>query len=625
MMHAYTGKILHVDMTKQTTRVQEVEPEFLKKYLGGVGLATRLVYDNTPAGCDPLGPDNALCFACSAFAGTTIPVGTKHGVASKSPLTGFIGDSLSGSHFSEMLRRAGWDGIVIKGQAPHWTLLFIDDDRVSFMDASAYLGKGAVDVQSIIRERLGDENVRVSAIGPAGENLVRFASIDNDGRQVGRTGNGTVMGSKRIKAIAIRGTKPVTVADPKGLMEAGLKLIKTSQGPGTLKYRSLGTPSNVLNMNAMGVLPTRNFSETTFEHADTISGEYLRDHFKVKAVACSGCSIACEQWGVVRDGKYKGARIGLDYEPLFALGSNCGIGTLPPIIKLVEMADDLGLDAMSAGVVISWAMECYEKGILSKEDCDGLELNFGNEDAAIALMEKIAYRDGIGDLLAEGTKRASERLGKGSEHFAMHVKGLEMPGYDVRSLKTFAAGLAVGTRGACHNRSLAYELDIKGVVDRFKAEPGRGPLMVENENFACTLDCLVLCKFLRNCFDDFNAEVAQIYTMATGIDITPEELAQVGERVWNLKKAFNIREGWTRADDTLPARVLNDPIPAGPSKGSCVTAEELDMLIADYYQARGWTEEGLIPRSKLIELGLEDIADEIKVDTVPAGAAVKEG
>jgi len=624
-MHAYTGKILHVDMTTQTTRVQTVEPEFLKKYLGGVGLATRLVYDNTPAGCDPLGPDNTLCFACSAFAGTPIPVGTKHGVAAKSPLTGFIGDSLSGSHFSEMLRRAGWDGLVIKGQAPRWTLLFIDDDRVSFMDASAYLGQGAVEVQSVIRDRLGDENVRVSAIGPAGENLVRFASIDNDGRQVGRTGNGAVMGSKRIKAIAIRGTRPVTVADPKGLMEAGLKLIKTSQGPGTLKYRSLGTPSNVLNMNAIGVLPTRNFSETTFEHADTISGEYLRDHFKVKAVACSGCSIACEQWGVVREGKYKGAKIGLDYEPLFAVGSNCGIGTLPPIIKLVEMADDLGLDAMSAGVVISWAMECYEKGLLTREDCDGLECNFGNEDAAIALMEKIAHRDGIGDLLAEGTKRASEKLGKGSEHFAMHCKGLEMPGYDVRSLKTFAAGLAVGTRGACHNRSLAYELDIKGVVDRFTAEPGRGPLMVENENFACVLDCLVLCKFLRNCFDDFNTDVARIYTMTTGIDLTPEELLAVGERVWNLKKAFNIREGWTRADDTLPPRVLNDPIPAGPSKGSYVTAEELDMLIGDYYQARGWTDEGLIPRSKLIELGLEDIADEIGVDTVPAGAALKEG
>jgi aldehyde:ferredoxin oxidoreductase len=567
-MHAYTGRILHVDMTAQTTRVQELEPEFLKKYLGGIGLATRLLYDNTPAGCDPLGPDNALCFANSAFAGTSIPVGTKFGVASKSPLTGFIGDSLSGSHFSEMLRRAGWDGIVIKGQAPRWTLLFIDDDQVRFMDASAYMDKGAVEVQSIIRDRLGDENIRVSAIGPAGEHLVRYASIDNDGRQVGRTGNGAVMGSKRIKAIAVRGTHPVDVADAKGLLAESLKLIKTSQGPGTLKYRTLGTPSNVLNMNAIGVLPTRNFSETVFEHADTISGEYLRDHFKVKSVSCSSCSIACEQWGAVREGKYKGARIGLDYEPLFALGSNCGIGTLPPIIKLVEMSDDLGMDAMSAGVTISWAMECYEKGLLTKEECDGLEPNFGNEDAAIALMEKIAYREGIGDLLAEGSKRASERLGKGSAHFAMHCKGLEFPGYDPRSLKTTAAGYAVGTRGACHNRSLAYELDIKGVFNRFTAEPGRGKAMVDNENFACTLDCLVLCKFLRNCFKDFSHDVADVYTMTTGIPLSAEELMAVGERVCNLKKAFNIREGWTRADDTLPPRILEDPVPAGPSKGS---------------------------------------------------------
>jgi aldehyde:ferredoxin oxidoreductase len=520
-MHAYTGRILHVDMTVQTSRVQELEPEFLKKYLGGIGLATRLLYDNTPAGCDPLGPENALCFANSAFAGTTIPVGTKFGVASKSPLTGFIGDSLSGSHFSEMLRRAGWDGMVIKGQAPRWTLLFIDDDQVRFMDASAYMDKGAVRVQSIIRDRLGDENIRVSAIGPAGEHLVRFASIDNDGRQVGRTGNGAVMGSKRIKAIAVRGTHPVEVADAKGLMAESLQLIKASQGPGTLKYRTLGTPSNVLNMNAIGVLPTRNFSETTFEHADTISGEYLRDHFKVKSVSCSSCSIACEQWGAVREGKYKGARIGLDYEPLFALGSNCGIGTLPPIIKLVEMSDDLGMDAMSAGVTISWAMECYEKGLLTKDECDGLEPNFGNEDAAIALMGKIAYRDGIGDLLAEGSKKASERLGRGSEHFAMHCKGLELPGYDPRSLKTTAAGYAVGTRGACHNRSLAYELDIKGVYNRFTAEPGRGKGMVDNENFACVLDCLVLCKFLRNCFKDFNVDVARVYTMTTGLDLSP--------------------------------------------------------------------------------------------------------
>ena len=613
-MYGYSGKILHIDMTSQKTWVEKVDAEFLKKYLGGVGLATRLAYDNITPGCDPLGPGNALCFACSAFAGTTMPVGTKHGVASKSPLTGCIGDSLSGSHFSEMLRRAGWDGIVITGQAPQWTVLFIDDDDVRFLDAGPYLGMGTMKTQEAVRDRLADENVRVSAIGPAGERLVRYALIDNDGRQVGRTGNGAVMGSKKIKALAIRGTHPITVADPDGLMRETLKLIKVTQGPGTVKYRTLGTPTNVLNMNALGVLPTRNFRETVFEHAEEVSGEYLRDHYTIKAVGCSGCSIACEQWGAVKQGKYKGAIIGLDYEPLFALGPNCGIGSLPPIIKLVQMCDELGMDAMSAGVVVSWAMECYETGILSKEECDGLELNFGNEDAAIELVRKMAYREGIGDLLAEGVKRASEKLGKGSEHFAMHSKGLELPGYDVRSLKTFAMGLAVGTRGACHNRALSYELDIKGVVDRFTAEPGRGVLAMEKEDFACILDCLVLCKFLRNCFDDFDQDVSDIYTMATGIPLTAEELHQVGPRVCNLKKAFNIREGWTKADDWMPPRVMEDPIPSGPSKGAYVKPEELRLLIDDYYQARGWTEEGLIPKSTLIALGLDDIAEEIGVE-----------
>ena len=488
-MYSYSGRILHVDATTQQTRVQEVSAEFLKKYLGGVGLATRLVYDNTPRGCDPLGPDNAMCFACSAFGGTTMPVGTKHGLVSKSPLTGFIGDSLSGSHFAEMLRRAGWDGIVVKGKAPDWTLLFIDDDDVQFLDGTPFVGMRTLETQQSVRDLLGDENVRVSSIGPAGENLIRYAMIDNDGRQIGRTGNGAVMGSKLLKAIAIRGSHPITVADPEGLMAETLKLIKVTQGPGTQKYRTLGTPANVLNMNKLGVLPTRNFSETVFEHAEEVSGEYLRDHYHIKSVGCSGCSIACEQWGAVKEGKYKGAKIGLDYEPLFAVGPNCGIGELPPIIRIVQLCDELGMDAMSAGVVVSWAMECYEKGILSKKDCDGLELNFGNDDAVVALIPKIAHREGIGDLLAEGVKRASEKVGKGSDHFAMHSKGLEMPGYDVRSLKTFAMGLAVGTRGGCHNRALSYELDVKGVVDRFTVEPGRGKLAMEKENFACVLDC----------------------------------------------------------------------------------------------------------------------------------------
>ena len=613
-MYGYSGRVLHIDVGSQETRVERVDSAFLSKYVGGAGLATRLVYDNTPTGCDPLGPENALCFACSAFAGTTFPVGTKHSVAAKSPLTGFIGDSLSGSHFSEMMRRAGWDGIVIKGRAPQWIVLFIDDDKVSFLEESDLLGMATMETQNAVRRKLVDENVRVSAIGPAGENLVRYALIDNDGRQAGRTGNGAVMGSKRIKAIAIRGSRPITVADLKGLMRETKKLIKASRGPGTVKYRTLGTLANVLNMNKMGVLPTRNFQETVFEQAEQVSGEYFHEHYFQKAVGCSGCSIACEQWGLVKEGKYKGARIGLDYEPLFALGPNCGIGELPAIIRLVQLCDELGMDAMSTGVVVSWAMECYERGILSKEECGGLDLKFGNDEAAVALVQKIAHREGIGDLLAEGVKRASAKIGKGSEHFAMHSKGLEMPGYDVRSLKTFAMGVAVCTRGPDHNRSLAYELDVKGEVDRFTVGPGRGRLAKEKEELAAVLDTLVVCKFLRACFGNFYEEVAPIYTMATGIPMTGEELRILGERVCNLKKAFNIREGWTKADDWLPPRVLEDPIPSGPGKGTVITPEELRFEIDDYYHARGWTREGLIPKSKLIELGMEDIAGDIGVE-----------
>ncbi len=624
MMYSYTGKILHVDLSTRKSWVQEVDADFLKKYIGGVGLATRLAYDNVPPGADPLGPENALCFACSVFAGTTMPVGTKHGVAFKSPLTGTIGDCLSGSHFSEMFRRAGWDGIVITGKASDWTVLFIDDDDVQFLDGNRYVGMGTTETQEAVRGHFGDENVRVSSIGPAGENLVRFALIDNDGRQVGRCGPGAVMGSKKLKAIAVRGSQPITVADPEELFKETLKLIETSQGPGTAKYRTLGTPSNVLNMNAMGVLPTRNFRETVFEGAETISGEYIEQHHKIKSVGCSGCSIACEQWAEVREGKYKGSRIGLDYEPLFAVGSNCGIDSMPAVIHMVQIEDELGMDAMSCGVVVSFAMECYEQGILTKEDFGGLEPNFGNDDAAVKLIEMIAHREGIGDVLAEGVRRAAEQIGKGSEHFAMHIKGLELPGYDVRSLQTFAMGMAVGTRGGCHNRALSYELDVKGVVDRFSLDPSRGKMHMEKENFACILDCLVLCKFLRNCFDDFYPDVARIFTLTTGIPMTAEELEEVPVRVHNLKKAFNIRQGWTKEDDWLPPRVLKDPIPSGPSKGAVINPDDLRVTIEAYYEARGWTSEGLIPKSLLIELGLDDIAEDIGVEEAVADIAGSE-
>ncbi|MGQ9731443.1 MAG: aldehyde ferredoxin oxidoreductase family protein [Candidatus Zipacnadales bacterium] len=613
-MYSYTGRILHIDLTTKKSRVQHINEDFLKKYVGGVGLATRLAYDNTPKGVDPLGPDNALCFACSAFGGTIVPVGTKHGVASKSPLTGFIADSLASSYFSQTMRRAGYDGIVIKGRAEKPTWIFIDDDLVEFRDAADLWGKGCFETEELIRQKIGDETVRVSSIGVAGENLIRFASIGNDrGRQAGRCGNGAVMGSKNLKAIAIRGSHPIRVADLGGLKKACLTLIKLAQGSATEKYRILGTPANVLALNRIGVLPTRNFQQTTFEGAEKVSGEYMHEHFTERAVACSGCQIACEQVTSVREGPYTGARTSIDYETLYALGPNCGIDYFPAIIKLADQCDHYGMDTLSTGVTVAFAMECYQRGVLTKEDFDGLEMEFGNHEAAVALVDKIAHREGIGAVLAEGVKRASAEIGKGSEKWAMHVKGLEMCGYDPRSLKTFAVGLAVGTRGGCHNRSLAYEADIKGEVDRFKMEKGRGKVVKEKEEYASLYDIVMLCKFLRGCFKDFHTEVSRLYTMTTGIEMTPDDLRLLGERVCNLKKAFNIREGWTKEDDWLPPRFTAEPIPDGPAKGHYVTPEELRLGIDDYYEARGWTKDGLIPKEKLIELGLEDIAEEVGV------------
>ncbi|HNR96005.1 MAG TPA: aldehyde ferredoxin oxidoreductase C-terminal domain-containing protein, partial [Anaerolineae bacterium] len=377
------------------------------------------------------------------------------------------------------------------------------------------------------------------------------------------------------------------------------------------KYRILGTPSNVLNMNRLGVLPTRNYQNGEFEGAEKVSGEYMKAHYTEKAVACYGCPIGCEQIAHVKQGPFAGARTSIDYESLFAFGPNCGIDDIEAVIAAIDRCDSYGMDTMSSGVTISWAMECFQRGILTKEDFGGVEPTWGNSQAVVDLVKKIAYREGIGDLLAEGTKRAAAKVGKGSEHFAMNVKGLEAAGYDARGFQTFALGCAVGTRGPCHNRSLAYEADAKGTVDRLTGGPERGAIAAEAENFAGVLDIMMLCKFIRNCFTDLWSEVPALYTYVTGIAFTKEDVKAVAERSWNLKKAFNIREGWTKADDWLPGRWLKDPMPSGGSKGAYVKEDQLRTMIDAYYEARGWTKEGLIPKEKLNALGLDDIAKEI--------------
>jgi aldehyde:ferredoxin oxidoreductase len=628
-MYGFSGRILHVDLANRTVRTERKPEDWYRTYIGGVGMATRLCWENIEVGCDPLSPGNPICVANGLFAGTPVPVGGKYGLASKSPLTGFIGDSMSGSWFPVALKRARWDGVVIHGASDEWVYVFIDDDRVEFRSASHLVGLGTTEAEEAIREELGDDQVRSAVIGPAGENLVRIANVSNDGRKAGRTGHGAVWGSKKLKGLSVRGTHGVRVADPETLMKLSFDILQAAQGPHTQKYRILGTSSNVLNMNRLGLLPTRNYQQGVFEDAELVSGEYLHEHYKARTIACAQCPIGCEQVGHVKEGPYAGAMGHVEYESLYALSSNCGVNHFPAVIQAITNCNELGLDTMSSGVTISWAMECHERGIFTKEDfkCekypDGFEANFGNGEAVVTLTEMIAHREGIGDLLAEGTRRASDQVDgeRGTETYkwAMHIKGLETPGYDARALKTFALGLAVGTRGACHNRTAAYDPDIKGQTNRFTVDETRGEVAKSTEEYAAVYDTLPLCKFIRRCFtgkaDRAGAwpAIAKLINATTGWDFDYDDVDLIGERTHTIKKAFNIREGWTSDDDTLPYRWMHDLMNEGPSAGYLVSEEELKYLKELYYKAKGWTEDGLIPKEKLIALGMEDVAEEIGV------------
>jgi aldehyde:ferredoxin oxidoreductase len=628
-MFGYSGKILHIDLTRQKSWTEAKSEPWYQTYIGGVSMATRLCWENIEAGCDALSPGNPICIAGGIFAGTPVPVGGKYGLASKSPLTGFIGDSLSGSWFSIALKRARWDGLVIHGASEKWVHIFIDDDRVNFRPADRLLGLGTYETEEAIREELGDDQVRSATIGPAGEKRVRFANVTNDGRQAGRTGHGAVWGSKKLKAVSVRGTYGVTVADPATLLKWSFDITEAAQGPYTQKYRILGTVSNVLNMNRLGLLPTRNYQQGVFEDAEKVSGEYLHEHYKVKTIACAQCPISCEQMSRAKDGPFAGAMSGVEYESLYALGPNCGINDMQAVIKLVEICDRGGMDTMSAGVTLSYAIETFERGIFTPADliCDGFpqgfELGFGKSAEIIQLLTMIRDRQGLGDLLAEGTKRASATIdsqrGTQTQRWAMHIKGLELPGYDARGLKTFALGLAAGVRGGCHNRSAAYDPDISGEVDRFKVDDTRGVLAKDTEEYAAVYDTLPMCKFIRRCFSgkaDRSGSwpaIVQLINATTGWKFTEADIDRIGERAHTIKKAFNIREGWTRADDHLPYRWHHEAMKEGSSKGSVVTEEELEYLKDLYYHAKGWTKEGLIPKQKLIELGMEDVAEAIGV------------
>jgi len=623
-MYGYSGRMLIVDLTSKKTKIEAIPETFCRKFIGGNGFSISFLYEHQTPGIDPLSPDNVLVFAVGPFCGTVIPTNAKYVVQAKSPLTGFQGKSIGSSFWSQAFRRAGYDALLIKGRAEKPTYLFIDDDIIEFRDAKELWGTNCWETDRIIKDTIGDDNVRLAAIGPAGENLVRFASIISDHyhEDDGRTGMGAVMGSKQLKAVAVRGSKTVEVAKLDELLdlckEYNRKVIK---GLTSTIMKDLGTIGTGMEYLSNGATPIRNFQSTdAFKEPITISEdirkistEWMREQYVHKSIACAGCPIGCSHIDFIKAGPYKGVAYNMEYQGMYALGTNCGIWYLPAIVKAGQLCDTLGMDVISTGVVIAWAMECFEKGILTSKDTEGVDLSFGNHEALMEIIPKIANRDGLGNILAEGVKRASEKIGKGSEKFAMHSKGLEFPGFDVRWLKATALSFAVSTRGADHISASIFGPEIRGRINRFRFEKGEGEFVAEKENNLILYDLFMICRFSGDLWMNVYSDLAHLYALVTGIPLTTEELRTTGERVWNMEKAYNIREGWTRKDDSLPSRVFNDPIPDGPAKGSVLSKEEFDFMLDDYYAARGWTRDGMPTKKKLIELGLNDVAKEVGV------------
>ncbi len=575
MLFGYHGCYLRIDVSRASVERVALDDSVLRQCLGGSGLGAWLLLNEGQPSGSPLAPQAPLVFAFSPLVGSPLTTSAKFAVVSKSPLTDRINDSLASSGFALVAKRCGCDALVIVGRASELSVLIIDEGRVRLEPAADVRGATCEVTESTLRARFGAD-YRIASIGPAGEHAVRYATISHDGRHAGRGGSGAVLGSKNIKAIAVRGTQRCEWAHPHQLTEFSRDLSRRSFGPATAKYRELGTAANLLTFNRFGTLPTRNFQSGTFEGAAQIAPEQLRATREKTRAGCVACTIGCEHIYTLGG---KGVR--LEYESLFALGSLCGVDDPDAVLRASKLCDELGIDTISAGGTIAFAMECVERGWL-----DEPWLRFGAGDAVVRAIELIGRREGVGDLLAEGSRRASQIVGHDSIAFAPQVKGLEIPGYEPRALQTMALGFAVGARGADHNRSGAYQVDFSDKVDRRRVTLDAVRHAIETEDKAALMDSLILCKFLRGVFEDFHAEAAEMLRLVTGWDATAHELRETAKRIVGLKRQFNVLAGWTAAEDTLPARFLNTPLPSDPS--AALTGERLGELVAEYHRQRGW-------------------------------------
>lgn len=612
----YTRKILRVNLTNRTVIVEEIPNAQLLKFIGGAGLAARMLYDELEPGIDPLSHRNKVIFMTGPLAGTIAPTGSRIGVYTKSPLTGGFFHSSAGGSFAAELKFTGYDGVVVEGSSEKPVYLFIGDEGAELRSATHLWGEMTYRTHELLKTDIGDEAVQSAVIGPAGERKVRFASVIVGGRALGRGGIGAVLGSKKFKGIAVRGTGRVEVDDMEATLKTAQDLISLMRSnPVTgQSLVNFGTPALVNANNNLGVFGSRNWQQETFDGAGGLSAETMHEKIFVRNKSCFACPIGCSKYTIVTDGPYKGSEVeGPEYENIFALGAMCENDSIETVAAAERLCDDLGMDAVETGVSIAFSMEAREKGLLTEKDADGLDLSFGNRGVIMPMVRKIGLREGIGDLLADGVKRAADTIGGGAADFAMHNKGMSLPGHSARGLPGFALGYATGPRGASHHDARPTG-ERSGLVSRETLEDK--PQYVINVNHLNILtDSMILCHLAEAVWGptEIKETVIGIFNAVTGMDITLEQAKETAERIWNVIRAFGVREGQRRSDDTLPKRFLSEPIPGGPSKGMVVTEEVLEKMKDEYYSLRGWDMDTGIPLpEKLYALDLPDIAEDMR-------------
>jgi aldehyde:ferredoxin oxidoreductase len=608
-MFGYAGKIIRVNLTEREIEKETLNSQLAEEWLGGRGFIAKILYDELPRGGSPLGPENKLVIATGPLSGVFWPSAAKVVFGTKSPLTEGYCDSNLGGFFMAELKYAGYDMIILEGISHNPVYLYIDDDKIEIRDAGPYWGKGALSAEKMLKAELG-ECFQIATIGPAGENLVKYANINHDfGRQAGRGGMGAIMGSKRLKAIAVRGTGDIPIQDPDQLIyitKAALSHI-TSQ-PYFSRFRLYGTTDITDWCQEMGLLPTRNFTSGQFFEAEKLGPEKMRNKITVQDKACFSCPLNCASYTYsLTHGTYVD---GPEYETIGMLGSNCCIRDIEHIQYLNYLCDDFGMDTISAGGTIAFAMECHERGILTLKDLDGVELRFGNPNAMEVMIRKIGYREGVGNLLAEGSRAMAKKLGCSSEGFAMQVKGMEMSAYECRGAPGMLLSYMTSDIGAQHTRSWTIMDDIemgRGNVD------GRGALVKHLQILRSLMEMFGVCRFpWLEMKVDFS-EYVKALNAVTGFNYSHEDLFKISERVWQLTRSFWVREveDFGRDYDFPPERVY-ESMESGPTKGFHLTKQKVTQMLDEYYGLWGWNENGIPTERKLLEMGLDNVIQELK-------------